>query len=288
MKSKTKLILTIVVLFILLFPITAIYKDGGTKTYTSLLYKVIIWKNIDSSKSTDFYFFPFNLKTLDSYRKEDKTIYNFIYKTKDNCDNKKDLYFELSDSNIYTYCLDKIEIKTKNTTRDFKTYLNENYINIDYITEKMQITASAWDGGTTIYEKSNSEFIVIPDLTIIKCNTISGNKDIYIMPSNMDIDIAICANHDTFTKTYFIKSIKDKETYYEVTLNQFQGETTMVKIPSEFTNIEIGKNYEFTFYKPSKKIEDSTNSIFENSVLKEINETDIKGLDQIQDVIDTY
>ena len=76
---KNKLIF-IILAILLLLPIKRVYKDGGTTTYTSISYKIIIWKTLESSESDDmkyavsskekidFYIFPFNFGTLDSYR----------------------------------------------------------------------------------------------------------------------------------------------------------------------------------------------------------------------------
>ncbi|MFQ8705745.1 MAG: hypothetical protein ACLR9T_06740 [Thomasclavelia sp.] len=76
---KKKLIFIILAILVLL-PIKRVCKDGGTITYTSISYKIIIWKTLESSESDDmnnvvsnkekidFYIFPFNFGTLDSYR----------------------------------------------------------------------------------------------------------------------------------------------------------------------------------------------------------------------------
>ncbi len=59
-----------VVLAILFIPIpSGIYKDGGTREYTALTYKIVKWNRLtgDSTYSkTRFYFFPYNFKSVDS------------------------------------------------------------------------------------------------------------------------------------------------------------------------------------------------------------------------------
>ena len=48
MKRKTSItILSIIILIILLIPIKTIYKDGGTITYSAVLYKVVKWHKIN-------------------------------------------------------------------------------------------------------------------------------------------------------------------------------------------------------------------------------------------------
>jgi len=91
-----------------------------------------------------------------------------------------------------------------------------------------------------------------------------------------------------FTRTYHILNItpsQEENTYY-VTLQQFQGEVDTVLIKNLKQNLEIGKNYEFKFEKDcSLKIEDNIDSIFENTRISKITETNKEGLEQVQDSI---
>lgn len=74
MKHKEMAFGVIVLLGLLLFPRVAIYEDGGTKTFTSMLYKVIIWHQINEPEGyregTEIHFFPNNFKHLDAYEVE--------------------------------------------------------------------------------------------------------------------------------------------------------------------------------------------------------------------------
>lgn len=70
MKKKTKILLTVLI-FLLLIPIpNGTLKDGGTKAFTSLTYKVVSWnKLVDANgiyHKTEFYIFPFNFLSLDT------------------------------------------------------------------------------------------------------------------------------------------------------------------------------------------------------------------------------
>ena len=68
MNNKKWFILGIIVfLAVLLFPIRNIYKDGGTKTYTSLVYKVISWNTLEGKTGTEIKLFPNNFKPLGDY-----------------------------------------------------------------------------------------------------------------------------------------------------------------------------------------------------------------------------
>jgi len=72
-KKKYLIVFIIIVLLVLLFPIRAVYKDGGTKTYTALLYKIIVWNTIDFNEEsgcktgTEIHLFPNNFHSLDYY-----------------------------------------------------------------------------------------------------------------------------------------------------------------------------------------------------------------------------
>ena len=73
-----------VLLAILVIPIpTGVYKDGGTREYTALTYKVVDWNRNTGDAIYDkmrIYFFPYNFKSVDSlwYYEEDKVLHSFI------------------------------------------------------------------------------------------------------------------------------------------------------------------------------------------------------------------
>lgn len=64
------IIICIIVVLILIIPIpTGKARDGGTKTYTALTYKIVVWHHFcDDDKvfaETKVYFFPSNYLSLD-------------------------------------------------------------------------------------------------------------------------------------------------------------------------------------------------------------------------------
>lgn len=65
--KKIKNFALIIILVILLFPISQIYKDGGTRTYTSLTYKIIVWNRLDGKRGVEIHFFPYNFQPLEYY-----------------------------------------------------------------------------------------------------------------------------------------------------------------------------------------------------------------------------
>ena len=73
MKKKTKLIISAIlvcVLLILFFPIpTGTYKDGGTRMYTALTYKIVKWRVLVDAENTyekdSVYWYPDNFKSYE-------------------------------------------------------------------------------------------------------------------------------------------------------------------------------------------------------------------------------
>lgn len=86
MKKKIWIpIIVIVVLAILFIPIpSGVYKDGGTRSYTALTYKLVDWNRMitadETYDKTRVYFFPNNFKSIDSlwHYEEKKVIHSFI------------------------------------------------------------------------------------------------------------------------------------------------------------------------------------------------------------------
>ena len=66
-KKKLIIVFAVIAVVLLLIPVRKVYEDGGTQTYTSLTYKVIVWKQMDGKSGTEFYLFPNNFHQLDYY-----------------------------------------------------------------------------------------------------------------------------------------------------------------------------------------------------------------------------
>lgn len=66
-KKKLIIVFAVIAAVLLLIPVRKVYEDGGTQTYTSLIYKVIVWKQVDGKSGTEFYLFPNNFHQLDYY-----------------------------------------------------------------------------------------------------------------------------------------------------------------------------------------------------------------------------
>ena len=69
-KKKLIIVFAVIAVVLLLIPVRKVYEDGGTQTYTSLTYKVIVWKQIDGKSGTEFYLFSNNFHQLDYYENQ--------------------------------------------------------------------------------------------------------------------------------------------------------------------------------------------------------------------------
>lgn len=85
MKKKILIPIAIIVLLAVLFvPIpSGVYRDGGTRAYTALTYKIVDWNHLTGDGTYDktkVYFFPNNFKSINSlwYLEEDKAEHTFI------------------------------------------------------------------------------------------------------------------------------------------------------------------------------------------------------------------
>jgi len=96
-------------------------------------------------------------------------------------------YLERDTRTIYlTGNVEEVYYTDSETRMSLKDYISKSYQTIDdsikHLTDIMDYVDILKDGGTTIY-KSNAY-----DVTIIKCNTIAGNKDIFIGDYSMSFD----------------------------------------------------------------------------------------------------
>lgn len=216
------------------------------------------------------------------------SLVNFSTKVTDNCKGNITEYYKIGDETIYYYCLDNLVINDNITLKEyFKHTKNNGYFKFLINHLSNPTVDNLFDGGTIEYHTH--------DITIIKCNTLDGNKDIYFGPYDMNVTKAynngVCGkgnnNESTFTKTYNIESISsgEEENIYYVTLSLFQSYKDIALIKTS-QKLEVGKNYEFTFKNSNYNInEDKISSIFENAELIKIEKTEKLGLDQIQDSV---
>jgi len=224
---------------------------------------------------------------------------NLIVSENINCDYNPKLYYEIDNRKIYSYCLDNIKVIVDNQNIELKEYLENN--SIDDFIKMLEKEIVFYDGGTTLYKDGGTKKITSNNISLLKCNTLDGNKDIYIGNKDMEYKSNFCKDdNSTFTRTYMVKKIeKNKEqncndcltcvcgNSLNVTLSQFQGETKTVIIDNYFDDLRDGNTYEFEFMlnEDVTDIEDDIDFIFRNSMIVDIRITDKLGLLQRQDEI---
>ena len=217
-----------------------------------------------------------------------KNDFNIEYKNQNECNEPK-LLLSKDGRNIYTYCLENITIEMKDRKAELKSYIEDNSNAINKIIDTLKLEDTLMDGGTQIY------------ITLIKCNTVDGNKDIYIGNDNMKFKQNFCKdNNYTFIRTYTVKDIsKYTEQQYDedgnqvsygnsfkVELNEYQGETKTVIINNLWDiTLEKNKTYEFEFMinEDVTNVKDELEDIFKNSTIVGVKETTKIGLEQIQE-----
>ena len=221
------------------------------------------------------------------------SVTNITFNNISDCNNKPQLLVTKEDINIYTYCINDVMLNVNNKKFDLKEYINSKEKPIEKIIEILKVDDVIYDGGTTIYKGNN--------ITLIRCNTLDGNKDIYIGDSNMKYKENFCKkNNYTFIKTYTIRNIEEYTeqqyengipvTYaisYQVKLKDFEGNEHIVIINNIWDKLKKGKTYEFEFmfYDYLTDMKDDTQYIFKNSKIIEIRETNKNIADQTNEKI---
>lgn len=93
---------------------------------------------------------------------------------------------------IYYYGVEDAIITLGEDNYDFEQAILSDALTLDEILNDMKLYAVLNDGGTKIYKDNGSRKYFSNSYTIIRCNTVDGNKDIYIGDSNMMMDEDFC------------------------------------------------------------------------------------------------
>lgn len=121
-------------------------------------------KYIEFEQGGTYNTFDAKIVTLDSV-KEDKISFN-KYLTKEN----RTIYFENNIKELYIF-----DHQSRWTFKYYVTNTNQSLENsIKSVTDLLEKEANLKDGGTAIYKDKDK------NMTVIACNTLNGNKDVYI------------------------------------------------------------------------------------------------------------
>ena len=99
-------------------------------------------------------------------------------------------YFTFNDRKIYLagnsnefYIVDKETMTLKTYLSNYNGTIDES---IKKITDKLELTGALYDGGTTIYKSKDK------DVTLIKCQKMTGNNNIYIGDYSLEYTDDLC------------------------------------------------------------------------------------------------
>ena len=153
MKKKVliPIVITVVLIAVLTIPIpSGVYKDGGTREYTAMTYKIVDWNRLTGDSiydKTKVYFFPYNFKSIDSlwYMEEDEVEFSFIATV-----------LEINDSSVLVepvegedelHSSDEITFSTKNLQNievEVGSVVQVNYTGGIMESYPAQINATSW------------------------------------------------------------------------------------------------------------------------------------------------
>ena len=185
---------------------------------------------------------------------------------------------------VYYYGLSKVTVTLGSERYEAGEAIANGVLDPKYIYDQIKTDNVYKDGGSIMYKDSDKA-----NYKILQCNTIAGNKDIYIGDSRLEYKNKFCKSKN-FIRTYQILNIADSndEEYIYLTIRGYQAEEVeTVKVEKILSgNIEVNSFYEFTFNYTDKEVDDNIKSIFSNTKLVKIRKTSKGGNDQINDMIE--
>ena len=132
----------------------------------------------------------FNIKYIKMEKEDEVADIKLNVVEPQNCNLKLNEYYKNNDRVIYTSCFDEIYVIRKNSdaVMTLKYYLenvNQTFDDsINKLVSDMEVVSILKDGGTKVYKKDN--------YTIIVCNTIAENKDVYIGNKDFKYEKGYC------------------------------------------------------------------------------------------------
>lgn len=133
---------------------------------------------------------------------KDFEISQIEMKKTENCENNAKLYYASGNKRIYTYCLDKITLTSKNITIDLKNYLKTSNNAIEKIVNLLSLSEEDNNRMITIYRDNNNYSNL--GLSIIKCNSKNLIDAYYIGDETLTVQDDFCVReHNIKTRRGF-------------------------------------------------------------------------------------
>lgn len=139
--------------------------------------------------------------------KSDLFSYTIETEQTENCTSASTLYYADTDNKIYTYCLDKINVKEDGKENELITYLRKDKSILNDIEINLLYAGLYNDGSTLIFQSIPNSF-TNHGLSMFKCQKDNIN-DIYIGPRDMSYQQDFCTYKDDDFK--FIFEIEEEE-----------------------------------------------------------------------------
>ena len=108
------------------------------------------------------------------------------------CNKKLNKYYSNENQSIYLGCIDNISLNDNKHNIELNKYLQQKDINLDdtinSIIDKVLGNVSLGDGSLVSYRDGGTMIYSKDNYSIITCNTKKGNKDVYILTNDFNIN----------------------------------------------------------------------------------------------------
>ncbi len=147
----------------------------------------------DSSK-TIFSIFTKTIEIKKVYKKE-KIPFKLKFNEQNECQ-KSNLYYTNESINLYTYCIEEIQLEKDNKNYILSDYLTKNKAFINSLEE--ELTYTGLNNNIEIYSDINK--LSANGFNFYKCPLNTNSKDYYITPKNVSLQNDFCINKANFIK----------------------------------------------------------------------------------------
>lgn len=113
--------------------------------------------------------------------------YNLKKETNKKEDNFVNVYYETNDRIVYTYFNDSEKKSIKLNNKELSDY-DDVFKALEELLEDLEKVEIYKDGGSILYRGT--------DMSVLMCNTLDGNKDVYIGSKLMNYEAKFCKNHN--------------------------------------------------------------------------------------------
>lgn len=107
----------------------------------------------------------------------------------DNCTSGPKLYYKFDNRNIYLVCLNDVYVSKDKTLKD---YLDIDKSNVSNKIKSIERTLTTSSDSISTYKDGGSKKYTNDSMSLLECNTIDGNKDIYIGDKTLSYESDYC------------------------------------------------------------------------------------------------